>query len=197
LDSFHPSHKSSLVNEISILESIKNPATKRSGFDTLVKTYQQKVYWLVRKMVIDHDESNDLTQDIFIKVWFSIDAFEGKSKLYTWIYRIAVNECLMYLRKRKQRHSVSLENVDNEMMSYMDHSELVDGDQIQILLQKAILTLPDKQRMVFNLKYFEEMKYEDMSELLGTSVGALKASFHLAVKKIEEYMNKLSNAHGN
>jgi len=186
-----------MVNEALILEALKHPSTKRKGFDQLVLACQKQVYWLVRKMVIDHDETNDLTQDIFIKVWHNIDGFEGNSKLYTWIYRIAVNECLAHLRKRKQRQMISLEAVDNELVGYLDQSGLADGEHIQMLLQKAILTLPDKQKMVFNLKYFEEMKYEDMSAMMGTSVGALKASFHLAMKKIETYMLNQSIVYGN
>ncbi len=186
-----------MVNEAAILVALQNPSSKRKGFEQLVLAYQKQVYWLVRKMLIDHDEANDVTQDVFIKVWLSLDAFEGKSKLYTWIYRIAVNECLMHLRKRKQRQSIPLEEVDTELMGYLDQSSLIDGDQIQILLQKAILTLPDKQRMVFNMKYFDDMKYTDMSNVLGTSVGALKASFHLAVKKIETFMFNQSAVYEN
>lgn len=185
------------MNEQEIIELIRREATKRSGFNALVKLYHQKVYWLVRKMVIDHDEANDLTQDIFIKIWFAIDEFEGKSKIFTWMYRIATNECLMHLRKRKQRQSISLEDTDHELVGYLNEPGQLNGDQIQLLLQQAILTLPDKQRMVFNLKYFDEMKYEDMSELLGTSVGALKASFHLAARKIELYMLNQSAVYGN
>jgi len=155
----------------------------------LVRTYQQRVYWLVRKMVIDHDDSNDLTQEIFIKVHRSIDNFRGDSQLFTWIYRIATNECLSHLSKKKRRFFLPLEDVSQQLSSRLDSSPHISGDDIQKKLQKAILTLPDKQRLVFNMKYFEEMPYEEMSEVTKTSVGALKASFHHAVKKIEDFLS--------
>ena len=154
----------------------------------LVRTYQQRVYWLVRKMVIDHDDADDLTQEIFIKVHKSIDNFRGDSQLFTWIYRIATNECLSHLSKKKRRFFLPLEDVGQQLISKLDTSPHITGDDIQKKLQKALLTLPAKQRLVFNLKYFEEMPYEEMAEVTKTSVGALKASFHHAVKKIEDFL---------
>ena len=154
----------------------------------LVRTYQQRVYWLVRKMVIDHDDADDLTQEIFIKVHKSVDNFRGDSQLFTWIYRIATNECLSYLSKKKRRFFLPIEDVGQQLVSALDTSPHINGDDIQKKLQKALLTLPDKQRLVFNLKYFEEMPYEEMAEVTKTSVGALKASFHHAVKKIEDFL---------
>ena len=154
----------------------------------LVRTYQQRVYWLVRKMVIDHDDADDLTQEIFIKVHKSIDNFRGDSQLFTWIYRIATNECLSHLSKKKRRLFLPIEDVGQQLISKLDTSPHITGDDIQKKLQQALLTLPDKQRLVFNLKYFEEMPYEEMSEVTKTSVGALKASFHHAVKKIEDFL---------
>ncbi len=154
----------------------------------LVRTYQQRVYWLVRKMVIDHDDANDLTQEIFIKVHKSVDRFRGDSQLFTWIYRIATNECLSYLSRKKKRLFLPIEDVGQQLASKLDTSPHITGDDIQKKLQKALLTLPDKQRLVFNLKYFEEMPYEEMAEVTKTSVGALKASFHHAVKKIEDFL---------
>ena len=154
----------------------------------LVRTYQQRVYWLVRKMVIDHDDADDLTQEIFIKVHKSVDNFRGDSQLFTWIYRIATNECLSYLSKKKRRFFLPIEDVGQQLASTLDESPHINGDDIQKKLQKALLTLPDKQRLVFNLKYFEEMPYEEMAEVTKTSVGALKASFHHAVKKIEDFL---------
>lgn len=156
----------------------------------LVRKYQQRVYWLVRKMVIDHDDANDLTQDIFIKVHRAIDSFREDSQLFTWIYRIATNECLSYLNKKKRRFFLPIEDVGQQLISKLDSAAHISGDDIQLKLQKALLKLPDKQRLVFNLKYFEEMPYEEMSEVTKTSVGALKASFHHAVKKIENFLSE-------
>jgi len=154
----------------------------------LVRTYQQRVYWLVRKMVIDHDDADDLTQEIFIKIHKAIDNFREDSQLFTWIYRIATNECLTHLAKKRRRFFLPIEDVGQQLASKLDHSAHISGDDIQLKLQKAILKLPDKQRLVFNLKYFEEMPYEEMAEITKTSVGALKASFHHAVKKIEDFL---------
>jgi len=154
----------------------------------LVRTYQQRVYWLARKMVLDHDDADDLTQEIFIKVQKSIDNFRGDSQLFTWIYRIATNECLSHLSKKKRRFFLPIEDVGQQLTSTLDTTPHITGDDIQKKLQKALLTLPDKQRLVFNLKYFEEMPYEEMAEVTKTSVGALKASFHHAVKKIEDFL---------
>jgi RNA polymerase sigma-70 factor (ECF subfamily) len=140
-------------------------------------------------MVIDHDDADDLTQEIFIKVHRSIGSFRGDSQLFTWIYRIATNECLSYLSKKKKRLFLPIEDVGQQLVSKLDSSPHVSGDDIQKKLQKALLTLPDKQRLVFNLKYFEEMPYEEMAQVTNTSVGALKASFHHAVKKIEEFLS--------
>lgn len=171
-----------------ILLKFRQPESRNYAFNLLVRQYQQRVYGLIRKMVIDHDDADDLTQETFLKVWQSLDQFRGDAQLFTWIYRIATNECLSFLNKKKRRFFLPLHDVANELAAKLDDDPLVSGDEIQVKLQKAILTLPDKQRLVFNLKYFEEMKYEAMSEVTGTSVGALKASYHLAVKKIEEFL---------
>lgn len=154
----------------------------------LVRAYQQKVYWLVRKMVIDHDDADDLTQEVFIKIHKAIDSFREDAQLYTWIYRIATNECLTHLNKKKRRFFLPIEDVAGELTAKIDAMPSPDGDDIQRKLQKALLTLPDKQRLVFNLKYYEEMPYGQMAEVTGTSEGALKASYHHAVKKIEDYL---------
>jgi RNA polymerase sigma-70 factor (ECF subfamily) len=156
----------------------------------LVRTYQQRVYWLVRKMVIDHDDADDLTQEVFVKIHKAIDNFREDSQLFTWIYRIATNECLSFLNKKKKRFFLPIEDVAGQLSAKMDTSSDIGGDEIEKKLQKALLTLPDKQRLVFNLKYFEDMPYEEMAEVTGTSVGALKASFHHAVKKIEEFLSE-------
>jgi RNA polymerase sigma-70 factor (ECF subfamily) len=171
-----------------LLDKIRNPETTNYGFNMLVRTYQQKVYWHIRKMVIDHDDSDDLTQEVLIKIHKAVHSFREDSQLFTWIYRIATNECLSFLAKKKRRFFLPLEDVQRELASKIDNSEGIGGDAIQKKLQKALLTLPDKQRLVFNMKYYEEMQYEQMAEITGTSVGALKASYHHAVKKIEDFL---------
>jgi len=171
-----------------LLDKIRNPETRNYGFNLLVRAYQQRVYWHVRKMVIDHDDSDDLTQEIFIKVHKYIENFREDSQLYTWIYRIATNECLSFLQKKKRRFFLPIGDNEVELSSKLDSSPHVSGDEIQLKLQKALLKLPDKQRLVFNMKYFDDMTYEEISEITNTTVGALKASYHHAVKKIEDLL---------
>ena len=171
-----------------LLLKLRNPDTRNYGFNMLVRAYQQKVYWLVRKMVIDHDDADDLTQEAFIKIHKAIDSFREDSQLYTWIYRIATNECLTFLNKKKRRFFLPFEDVSKELSSKIDSAPYLTGDDIQKKLQKALLTLPDKQRLVFNMKYYDDLPYEDISQITNTSVGALKASYHHAVKKIENYL---------
>ena len=171
-----------------IIAKFADEKTREEAFRLLLKKYQQKIYWHVRRMVIDHDDADDVVQDIFIKVWRNLEKFREDSQLYTWLYRIATNECITFLNKKKQKQSVSL---DDESSAYLADSladgSYFNGDKAQMKLQQALLILPDKQRLVFNMKYFEDMKYEEISDVLGTSVGALKASYHLAVKKIENF----------
>jgi RNA polymerase sigma factor (sigma-70 family) len=171
-----------------ILSKFRDEKTRNEAFNLLLKKYQQKIYWHVRRMVIDHDDADDIVQDVFIKIWKNLPGFRNDAQLYTWMYRIATNECITFLNKKKQKNNISLDDVDFELADTLSSSDQFTGDQIQKKLQEAILTLPDKQRLVFNMKYFDDMKYEEMSEVLGTSVGALKASFHLAVKKIEAFV---------
>ena len=174
------------VEDTQLLADFSRPESREKAFGMLVRKYQQRVYLLVRKMVIDHDDADDVVQEVFIKVWKNLDKFEGGSQLFTWIYRIATNECLRFLeRKKKKRFWISISDAGTELAAKLDTSPHISGDEIQKKLQKALLRLPDKQRLVFNLKYFEELKYEEMAEITGTSVGALKASYHHAVKKIE------------
>lgn len=173
-----------------LLLKIRNPETLSYGFNLLVRTYQQRVYWHVRKMVIDHDDADDLTQEVFIKVHKHIGSFREDAQLFTWIYRIATNECLTFLNKKRRRFFLPLEDVGKELSSRLDTSSDISGEDIQIKLQKALFKLPDKQRLVFNMKYFDELSYEDMSEITKTSVGALKASYHHAVKKVEDYLTQ-------
>jgi len=177
------------VEDKELLKRFKNPESKNFAFNQLVRKYQEKIYWITRKMVIDHDDANDLTQNVFIKVWKNLDKFKGTSQLYTWIYRIATNECLTFLKKKRRRFFVSVTDVENELSNKIDASHHIDGDEIALKLEKAVLTLPDKQRLVFNMKYFEELKYQQIAEITDTSVGSLKASYHHAVKKIEEILS--------
>ena len=179
-----------------LLSKIRNPETRSYGFNMLVREYQQRIYWHVRKMVIDHDEADDLTQEVFIKIHKSIDKFREDAQLYTWIYRIATNECLTYLQRKRRRFLLPLDDIEEELSVKVDDAMGPTAEEIQIKLQKALLKLPDKQRLVFNLKYFDELPYEDISQITNTSVGALKASYHHAVKKIEEYLSEGLNFEG-
>lgn len=173
-----------------LLLKIRDPETRSYGFNMLVRTYQQRVYWHVRKMVIDHDDADDLTQEVFIKVHKAIAGFREDAQLFTWIYRIATNECLTFLSKKRRRFFLPLEDVGRELSAKIDSSQDISGEDIQKKLQKALLKLPDKQRLVFNMRYFDELSYEDISEITNTSVGALKASFHHATRKIEDYLTE-------
>lgn len=173
-----------------ILEKFANPESRNVAFNQLVRKYQQKVYWHIRKMVIDHDDTDDLTQEVFLKVWKNLENFRQDAQLFTWIYRIATNECLTFLASKKRRFFLPINDVAAELSEKIDASATISGDEIQLKLQKALLKLPDKQRLVFNMKYYDEMKYEEISQVLGTSVGALKASYHHAVKKIEEFLKQ-------
>jgi len=178
------------AEDLEILEKFANEKTREEAFGLLLKKYQQKIYWHVRRLVIDHDDADDLVQDVFVKVWKYLGGFRNDSQLYTWLYRIATNECLTFLNKKKQKNNIPLDDVAYELADKLQESPYFNGDQIQMKLQKALLTLPEKQRLVFNMKYYDELKYEEISEITGTSVGALKASFHLAVKKIESFLLK-------
>jgi RNA polymerase sigma-70 factor (ECF subfamily) len=176
-------------NEQKILEQLKDRTLRNSAFSFVVKKYSPKIYWHIRNMVLSHDDANDLVQETFIKAWKNIDAFRGDSHISTWLYRIAINETLAFLKK-KQIETISIDNNEFDFAEIIESDSFFCGDKTDILFHKAINTLPEKQRLVFNMKYFEEMKYEEMSEILGTSVGALKASYHIAVKKIETFIEE-------
>jgi RNA polymerase sigma-70 factor (ECF subfamily) len=171
-----------------LLEKFRHPDTRQFAFNQLVRKYQQKIYWHIRKMVIDHDDADDLTQDVFIKVWKNLDTFRQDAQLFTWIYRIATNECLSFLKAKKRKFFLPIHDITEELTAKIDSSPDISGDEIELKLQKALVRLPDKQRVVFNMRYYDELKYEEMSVILGTSVGALKASYHHAVKKVEEFL---------
>jgi RNA polymerase sigma-70 factor (ECF subfamily) len=172
-----------------LLQKIRNPETRNYGFNLLVRAYQKRVYYHIRKMVIDHDDADDLTQEVFIKIYRHIHSFREDAQLFTWIYRIATNECLNFLQRKKRRFFLPVHDITAELAEKVDHAPHISGDDIQKKLQKALLTLPEKQRLVFNMKYFDDMPYEQIAEITRTSVGALKASYHHAVKKIEEYLS--------
>jgi RNA polymerase sigma factor (sigma-70 family) len=176
------------LEDSEILAKFRDPASRNLAFNQLVRKYQQKVYWHVRKMVIDHADADDLTQDVFVKVWKNLENFRQDAQLFTWIYRIATNECLSFLQSKRRRFFLPLNDVGAELAAKIEADPAIAGDEIELKLQKAILRLPDKQRLVFNLRYYDEMPYEQMAEVTGTSVGALKASYHHAVRKIEDYV---------
>ncbi len=177
-----------MTNDQQILDSLKDPSTKELAFRHLISTYKERLYWHIRKIVMNHDDTDDVLQNSFIKIWNGIDSFRGESSLFTWLYRIATNESITFLNQRKRKMMSSLTDENEYLIENLESDTYFDGDEWQMLLQKAIAILPEKQRLVFNMKYFDEIKYEEMSEILGTSVGALKASYHHAVKKVEEYV---------
>ncbi|NOU60528.1 RNA polymerase sigma factor [Marinifilum caeruleilacunae] len=177
------------ISDEEILHLFQDKKTQSQAFSLLVKKYQERLYWQIRKIVLSHDDADDVLQNTFVKIWKGLLNFRYDAKLFTWMYRIATNESLTFL-KDKQRRNIAFANKDVEemLMANLEADEYFDGDQAQIEFQKAILQLPEKQRLVFNMKYFDELKYEEISEILETSVGALKASYHHAVKKIESLL---------
>ncbi len=172
------------IDEKALVERLQDPATANEAFRTLMEMYGEKLYWLIRKMVYSHDDANDLLQQSFMKAWSNLHNFRGDAKLSTWLYKIAVNESINFLNKERQRRNIMGDGEDDYLMSTLESDPYFDGDELQKKLQKAIMALPEKQRLVFNMRYYDEMKYDDMSAVLGTSVGALKASYHHALKKI-------------
>ena len=172
------------IDENQLVKDLRDPKKARGAFDVLMRKYGEQIYWQIRKMVVSHDDANDILQNCFLKAWNNLQNFRGDAKLSTWLYKIAVNETLNFLNKTKSRSDVVSDNEDFSVLDTLESDEYFDGDQLQIDFQKAIATLPEKQRMVFNMRYFDDMKYEKISEILGTSVGALKASYHHAVKNL-------------
>ena len=176
------------ISDDHILELLGTSTTHERGFRLLMTRYQEPLYRHVRRMLYDHDDANDVIQNTFIKVFRNVERFEGKSKLYTWLYRIATNEAITFINSRQRKNTDTIDNPENaHLANRLRADTFFDGDEVQIRLQQAIAILPDKQRTVFNLRYYDEMPYEEMSEVLGTSVGALKASYHHAVKKVEGF----------
>jgi RNA polymerase sigma factor (sigma-70 family) len=173
-------------NDLLIL--FKQPDQKEKAFTAIVKKYQEKLYWHIRRMVIDHDDANDVLQNMFIKVWKALENFREDSQLYTWLYRIATNECLTFLEQQKRRAASSFDEMESGLSNKIRAEEGFDANKLEWKLQLAMQSLPEKQRIVFNLRYYDEMPYEQMSKLLDTSEGSLKASYHHAAKKIEDYI---------
>ncbi|TMI95201.1 MAG: sigma-70 family RNA polymerase sigma factor [Bacteroidetes bacterium] len=176
------------VSDTELLVQFRNPVTKERAFTAIIKKYQEKLYWHVRRMVIDHEDANDVLQNVFLRVWNGLGNFREDSQLYTWLYRIATNECLTYIEQQKKRMSVSLDEFDSGLSNKVRADSHFDANRLEWKLQLAIQQLPEKQKIVFNLRYYDEMPYEEMSRVLDTSEGALKASYHHAVKKIEDYI---------
>ncbi len=174
------------VSDADILKAFRAKNTREKAFTQLVRKYQQRLYWHIRRLVTDHDDTDDVLQNTFIKVWSGLEGFREESQLYTWLYRIATNETLTFLNNKNRRNSTSFENVSHQVGNSLSTSKNLTEDEIEMRLQKAIDSLPEKQKIVFNLRYYDEMPYEDMAKVLQTSVGALKASYHHAVKKVEE-----------
>lgn len=171
-----------------IIKGFSTPGKEEIAFNQLVLKYQERMYWHIRKIVLDHDDTDDVLQNTMIKVWRSLASFRSESGLYTWLYRIATNEALSFLKQKKKKSFAPWVDMEGQMSENLEADPWFNGDEIQLKLQEAILKLPEKQRIVFNMKYFDEVKYEEMSRILGTSVGALKASYHHAVKKIESML---------
>jgi len=176
------------ISDSNILEMFRVESSRNHAFHILVNKYQKRVYWQVRRIIIDHEDTNDVVQNVFLKVWKNLEGFKEASSLYTWLYRIATNESLTFLKQKRANMYVPFDSVSRSLSRKLEDDAYFSGDAIQKKLQNAILTLPEKQRIVFNMKYYDNIKYEQMSEILGTSVGALKASYHHAVKKIESFL---------
>ena len=176
------------TSDTELLVQFRNPVTKEKAFTSIIKKYQEKLYWHVRRMVIDHEDANDVLQNVFLRVWNGLENFREDSQLYTWLYRIATNECLTYIEQQKKRASVPLDVTESGLSNKIKADSHFDANRLEWKLQLAIQQLPEKQRIVFNLRYYDEMPYEEMSRILETSEGALKASYHHAVKKIEDYI---------
>lgn len=173
-----------------LIKRLRDPATCRDAFSEVIKIYTEPLYWQIRRMVQSHDDANDLLQNTFLKAWSSIENFRGEARLSTWLYKIAINESITFLDKERRRLNISIDDQEASLARTIEADPHFDGDDLQRRLRLAVASLPEKQRIVFNMKYFDDMKYENISNILGTTVGALKASYHLAVKKIENFFSE-------
>ncbi|MBC5839574.1 RNA polymerase sigma factor [Flavobacterium muglaense] len=178
-----------MLEEKEFIQELLDPKMQNKAFQKLLLAYQKPLYNHIRQIVLNHDDADDVLQNTFIKVFNNLKNFKGESKLFSWIYRIATNEALTFLNQKAKKHSITSETLQNKLIDNLQADVYFEGDEIQLKLQKAIASLPEKQQLVFKMKYFQELKYEEISEILGTSVGALKASYHHAVKKIETFVN--------
>ena len=183
-----------MYNEQQLIQELIDASTREKAFETLVREFQEQLYWQIRRMVLDHNDTDDILQNVFMKAWLGLDNFRGDARLSTWLYRIASNESINFIERQKSK-TLSLSNSENfdtnNIKIQLESDPYFDGEETEIQLQQAIQTLPPKQRQVFNMKYFQEMRYEDMSDILGTSIGALKASYHHAVQKITHFFDEL------
>lgn len=171
-----------------LVRELQNPKTKEQAFRKLIQAYQEKLYWHIRKILLNHDDTDDVLQNTFIKVFRYIDNFEGKSKLYTWLYRIATNEALTFVNNRAKEQRISISEYNEQLLDELPADVYFEGDTIQLKLQKAIASLPERQRMVFNMRYFDEMPYKEISEILEVSEGGLKSTYHIAHKKVIDFL---------
>ncbi|MBN1950588.1 MAG: RNA polymerase sigma factor [Bacteroidales bacterium] len=176
--------------DFDLVNLFNEPGKKEYAFNLILERYKERIYWHLRKFLIHHDDTDDVLQETFVKVWKGLEGFRAESKLYTWLYRIATNEALSFLRSKRRRFLLPLVDVEQQLLESLSSDPFFEGDALQLKLQKAILQLPEKQRLVFNMKYFDDLKYEEISEVLGITVGSLKASYHHAVKKIEKYLTE-------
>ncbi len=179
-----------MIEEQQFIQELLNPNTQNIAFQKLVKLYQKPLYNNIRNIVLNHDDAHDVLQNTFIKIFQNLSKFKGESKLFSWIYRISTNEAITFINSKAKRNGTTSEDMQSKIVNNLQSDVYFDGNEIQFKLQKAITLLPEKQQLVFKMKYFEELKYEQISEILGTSVGALKASYHIATKKIEEFVKK-------
>lgn len=173
-----------------LIARLRDASTCRDAFGVVIGMFSEPLYWHIRRMVESHDDANDILQETFMKAWSSIGNFRGDAKLSTWLYKIATNESITFLNRERKRNNISMDDEGTMLIHAIEADTHIDGDKLALELRKAIAQLPDKQRLVFNMRYYDEMKYEQIAEILGTSVGALKASYHLAVKKIEQYFSE-------
>lgn len=172
-----------------LVRRLREPASVREAFTEVINLFSEPLYWQIRRIVQNHDDANDLLQNTFLKAWGSLENFRGEAKLSTWLYKIAINESISFLARERKRANISLDDQEASLINTIEADKDIDGDELALRLRKAVATLPEKQRLVFNMKYYDDMKYEAISEILGTTVGALKASYHLAVKKIEQFFS--------
>lgn len=177
-----------MLTEVTLIDQLKDPKTQAKAFEVLVSTYKQRLYWHIRRIVLNHDDADDVLQNTFIKVYRNINKFKGESKLYSWMYRISTNEALTFLKAKSKKQGISDQELQNQLLGQLEADVYFEGSDIQFKLQQAIATLPEKQKLIFNMKYFDDLKYEEISQILDTTVGGLKASYHVASKKIEAFL---------